>query len=75
MIRSRKMKLHEADPVRQLLLCSQQWKELVADFKNYHNVWGQLRLRFGSNNQKGKVEGQVIEGLLGKFLLTRRKVV
>jgi hypothetical protein len=79
LIRGRKLKLHETDPVRQLLLCSQQWRELVIDFKTFHNIWQQLLGHFaegqGQGRQRGTEEAQVMEGLLGKFLQTRRKVV
>jgi hypothetical protein len=84
LIKGRKLKLHETDPVRQLLLCSQQWKELVLGFQSFVNIWQQLEGRFcsdvpkkgkGKGKGKGKSEGEIIEGLLGKFLLTRRKIV
>lgn len=47
LIRSRKLKLHEADPIRQLLNCSQQWKDFILDFKNFPSIWQQLKIHFG----------------------------
>ena len=49
LIKGRKLKLHEADPIRQLLLCSQQWRELILDFKSFPCIWEQLKLHFVEN--------------------------
>jgi hypothetical protein len=46
LMKGRKIKLHEADPIRQLLLCSQQWKDLILDMKNFPNIWSQLLIHF-----------------------------
>ena len=46
LIKFRKLKLHEADPIRQLLTCSQQWKDFILDFKNFPSIWQQLKMHF-----------------------------
>jgi hypothetical protein len=58
LIKSRKLKLHEADSIRQLLLCSQQWKDLILDFKNFPCIWEQLIIHFvedRSDNKEAKI--------------------
>lgn len=53
LIKGRKLKLHETDPIRQLLAYSQQWKELVGDFESFANIWMQLQGHFCTGGGEG----------------------
>lgn len=49
LVKLRKLKLHEAAPIKQLLTCSQRWKDFILDFRSFPCVWGQLKAHFAAD--------------------------
>ena len=76
LITARKFKAQEADSIKQILLCQEQWKEIVYDLMMSHCIWEQFQTHFceGEVEESAK-EGCVIDGLIGGLRNSRRKML
>lgn len=66
----RKFKVQEADHLRQVLLCHQQWEELIADAKHSVQIWNQFLSRFVGEQcepEHPEKENCIVEGLMPSF--------